>query len=232
MELMHVNGSEKEATAGEKSETRDLLNAYLKDAVSLTQGKTKKEAKQILEDYFEKADTEALMKAPDALDAVKAEEKDLKGKVADANLKTKINYATDANQTDTTHHNAGGGLAFVLSTLYIPTMTHDPSSTAKAIFAVTAGYAALRIVQNSKKLVADIAKSRTAEERISARDYADAKHAQLALKMLKKELEAPVKAAEKAKRKEEVAQLFAAGYGQPSGGLIQAATLKNQKAGR
>lgn len=58
--------------------------------------------------------------------------------------------------------------------------------------------------------------------------YADAKHALLALKILKKEIEAPAKATEKAKYKEDVAKLFVAGYGQPGGGVL----IKNCRNGR
>ena len=79
-------------------------------------------------------------------------------------------------------------------------------------------------------MAAEMSASKTPEEKKSARDYANVKHAQLALKMLKKEIEAPIKAAEKAKRKEEVAQLFAAGYGQPQfGGAVPEAIAEAEE---
>ena len=87
-------------------------------------------------------------------------------------------------------------------------------------------------VKGGKILAAELSASKTPNEEKQAQDYANVKHAQLALKLLKKEVEAPIKAAEKAKRKEEINKLFAAGYGQPSGGLVQAAMLNKQKTGR
>ncbi|MBR1945441.1 MAG: hypothetical protein IJ846_04020 [Alphaproteobacteria bacterium] len=235
MEIVHVKHSyhkkvkteEREALVG-SSATRKLLRAYLENAIVLTKGKSKSEAKHALEDYFEKADKKDLLEAPDALDVVKAKEKRLKDKAANASLKTKVNYASDAdigNVSDV----VAGGMAAVATVTVAPIVANDPNTLGATLFVATTAYMAAKA---GKLMAAEMSASKTPEEKKSARDYANVKHAQLALKMLKKEIEAPIKAAEKAKRKEEVAQLFAAGYGQPSGGLVQAAMLNKQKAGR
>lgn len=56
-------------------------------------------------------------------------------------------------------------------------------------------------------------------------EYTDLKHAQLALKQLKRQ----VKATERAAYMQEVKELFAAGYGQPSGSMVQAAVFRKQQ---
>ena len=234
MEIVHVKrkGSEKAATEMEApvgpSATRTLLRAYLQDAIVLTKDKSKGEAKRALKDYFEKADKKALLEAPDALDVVKAKEKKLKDKAASASLKTKANYISDADVANLSDIVAMG-MSAVAATMVVPLAANDPNALSATIVAATGAYA---ISQVGKQVLGEFSASKTPEEKKSARDYANVKHAQLALKMLKKELEAPIKAAEKEKRKEEIGKLFAAGYGQPSGGLIQAAALKNQKTGR
>jgi hypothetical protein len=66
------------------------------------------------------------------------------------------------------------------------------------------------------------------DDPVKTAQYTTLKHAQLALKQLRREFSK----AERTQDREEAAKLFAAGYGQPSGGLIQnpiqAAKLKNQ----
>ena len=232
MEIVHVKRSshkaeEKEAPVG-SSATRKLLRAYLENAVVLTKGKSKSDAKHALQDYFEKADKKDLLNAPDALDVVKAKEEKLKDKAASASLKTKVNYVSDADIASVSDVVAGG-MAAVATVSLAPIVANDPSTLGATLFVATTAYMAAKA---GKLAAAEMSASKTPEEEKSARDYANVKHAQLALKMLKKEIEAPIKAAEKAKRKEEIAQLFAAGYGQPGGGLIQAAMLNKQKAGR
>ncbi|MBO4519855.1 MAG: hypothetical protein J5787_01470 [Alphaproteobacteria bacterium] len=239
MEIVHVkrkvvknkkkgdNAQPQEPLIGSAA-THKLLRAYLHDAVALTKGKSKGEAKRILKDYFEKTDKKALLESADALDVVKAKEKKLEDKTAGAGLREKANYLSDADIANFSDIVAIGMTAVAI-TMTAPLASQNPSALSSTLMTALGAYG---ITQVGKHVLGEFAASKTPEEKKSAAEYANAKHALLALKMLKKELEAPVKAAEKAKRKEEVAQLFAAGYGQPSGGLIQAATLRNQKAGR
>lgn len=202
---------------------RQMLKAYLDGALKLTAGKSKADAERIIKDYHQKADNQALKSAPDALDAVKTEEKSLKEKASSYPLKAKVNYASDAD-----FENIGDLLAGSLAAVATPMLAHivaqDPSTLGATMFVATASYMALKA---GKLAAAELSASKNDEEKKNAQAYADVKHAQLALKLLKKEIEAPLKAAEKAKYKEDVAQLFAAGYGQPSGGFVQ--TQSNQK---
>jgi len=237
MRIVHVKHrnpkeyKEQNASVGSAA-TNKLLRSYLEGAIALTKDKTKSESKQLIKDYFEKADKKELMGASDALAVVEAKEKRLKEKASSASFKTKVNYATDADKTDLSSQVIGGGIAFVATALLAPVVANDPNALSATVLAATASYTAVKVAKGVKLMAAELSASKTPEEKRNAQNYANVKHAQLALKLLKKEIEAPIKAAEKAKRREEIAQLFAAGYGQPSGGLIQAATLKNQKAGR
>ena len=61
--------------------------------------------------------------------------------------------------------------------------------------------------------------------------YTELKHAQMALKQLKKVLQAPQKAAEKAKDREMIAQLYASGMGNP-GGIVTPVSLAKKGLGR
>jgi len=240
MEIVHVkrqrtivkhkkegNAQPQEPVVGTAA-TRKLLRAYLQNAIVLTKGKSKGEAKRILKDYFEKADKKALLEASDALAVVQAKEKRLKDKASGASLKAKANYISDADTANFSDIVAMG-MSAVATTMVLPLANQNPSMLSSTLVTALGAYAATQV---GKQVLGHFSASKTPEEKRDAQSYANVKHAQLALKLLKKELEAPIKAAEKAKRKEEVAQLFAAGYGQPSGGLIQAATLRNQKAGR
>ena len=55
------------------------------------------------------------------------------------------------------------------------------------------------LAKGTKAVAAAATESKTPEQKAAAAAYAQAKHCQLALKMLKKEIKAPLKAAEKAK---------------------------------
>ncbi|MBO4519857.1 MAG: hypothetical protein J5787_01480 [Alphaproteobacteria bacterium] len=236
-----LNQEEQKEALIKRRAVRKLLHSYLEGAIvaggNRPNGfrKTKSEGKSGVVDYVEKyvagADkngaAKRLMSAPDALSMIEAEERALKKKASAASLKTKINYALDMDNRDTGNNSRvlAGSLGVVAGVICSAAVIDSGNYVPQAM--------ALALPLFGAAVLGDeIVRSKTPEERKAVQDYADVKHAQLALKMLKKEIEAPIKAAEKAKRKEEVAQLFAAGYGQPSGGLIQAATLRNQKAGR
>lgn len=60
--------------------TRKMLRAYLNGAVQLSSGKSKAEAKKVIQDYYQQADIQALKDSPDALKVVEAKEKNHAGK--------------------------------------------------------------------------------------------------------------------------------------------------------
>ena len=225
---MELQNTKISRSAEEKTATNKLLSSYLERAVALTSGKSKSEAKRLIAEYHKDADKKSLMQAPDALKTVKAKEADLKDRAAEFGFKTKLNYVSDADIPNVSDVVAGG-MAAVATVSLASVVAADPSTLGATLFMATTAYMTAKA---GKLMAAEISASKTPEQKKSAQDYADVKHAQLALKLLKKEIEAPIKAAEKAKYKDEVNKLFAAGYGQPSGGLVQAAMLKNQKAGR
>lgn len=225
---MKLQNTEISRSVEDKRAVNKLLASYLEGAVALTSGKTKAEAKRLVAEYHKNADKQALAQSPDALAVIKDKEKALKDKTSEFGLKTKLNYASDADIPNVSDVIASG-MAAVATVSLAPIVSADHSTLGATLFVATAAYMTAKA---GKLMAAEISASKTPEQKKSAQDYADVKHAQLALKLLKKEIEAPVKAAEKAKYKDEVNKLFAAGYGQPSGGLVQAAILKNQKAGR
>lgn len=208
--------------------TKDLLLSYLDGAVALTVGKSKAESKRLIEEYHKNADKKALTEASDALNVINAEKDQLKDRASSYGLKTKTNYASDADIADVSD-TVAFGMVGIAASMLAPIAANDPNALSATMLAAAATYTA---VKGGKILAAELSASKTPNEEKQAQDYANVKHAQLALKLLKKEVEAPIKAAEKAKRKEEINKLFAAGYGQPSGGLVQAAMLNKQKTGR
>ena len=197
--------------------TRKMLRAYLNGALKLSSGKSKAEAKKIIQDYHQQADTQALKASPDALQVIEAKEKHLQDRAASFGLRAKANYASDADISDISDA-VSMGVGAVATSMLAPIAAADPQALSATILTAAAAYT---VTKAAKTVTAELSASKTPEQKKQARDYASVKHAQLALKLLKKEIEAPLKAAEKAKYKEDVAKLFAAGYGQPSGGMVQ-----------
>ena len=197
--------------------TRKMLRAYLNGAVQLSSGKSKAEAKKVIQDYYQQADIQALKDSPDALKVVEAKEKNLQEKASSFGLRAKVNYASDADVSDISDV-ISMGVGAVATSMLAPIAAADPQALSATILTAAAAYT---VTKAAKTAAAELSASKTPDQKKQAREYATVKHAQLALKLLKKEIEAPLKAAEKAKYKEDVAKLFAAGYGQPSGGMVQ-----------
>ena len=207
---------ETERPAGDLA-TRKLLRSYLNGALKLSSGKSKAKAKEAIQEYHQQADTQALKAAPDALKVIEEKEKNLKDRAASFGLREKVNYASDADVADLSDV-VSMGVGAVATSMLAPVTAADPQALSATILAAAAAYT---VTKATKAVAAELSASKTPDQKRQARDYASVKHAQLALKLLKKEIEAPLKAAEKEKYKEEIANLFAAGYGQPSGGLVQ-----------
>ena len=207
------------SSKSENNDMRKLLSSYLDGAVALSSGKTKAEAKRAIKDYFEKADKEGLS-GKDALKTVQEKEKALKENASKFDLKTKVNYLSDADTAPLKESKITEAVAaaWTFSALFA-----NSNAAAATVFGTLSYFTAKGI---AKEVAKDVTASKTDAERKSAGEYADIKHAQLALKLLKRDIEAPIKAAERAEYREEAKKLFAAGYGLPSGGLV--AMVKSQ----
>lgn len=197
--------------------TRKMLRAYLQGAIRLTSGKNKAEAKKIIQEYHQQTDMSEFKASPDALKVVEAKEKSLKEKASAHSLRAKVNYASDADVPNMSEI-ISVGMASVATSMFASVAVSNPEPLSATILTAAVAYTAAK---TTKMVAASLSESKTPEQKKDAQTYASVKHAQLALKLLKKEIEAPLKEAEKAKYKEEVAKLFAAGYGQPSGGFVQ-----------
>lgn len=212
----HQKGEKAERPVGDMG-ARKMLRAYLNGAVQLSSGKSKAEAKKVIQDYYQQADIQALKDSPDALKIIEAKEKNLQEKASSFGLRTKVNYASDADVSDISDV-ISMGVGAVATSMLAPIAAADPQALSATILTAAAAYT---VTKAAKTAAAELSASKTPDQKKQAREYATVKHAQLALKLLKKEIEAPLKAAEKAKYKEDVAKLFAAGYGQPNGGMVQ-----------
>ena len=197
--------------------TRKMLRAYLQGAIRLTSGKNKAEAKKIIQEYHQQTDMSEFKASPDALKVVEAKEKSLKEKASAHSLRAKVNYASDADVPNMSEV-VSVGVASVATSMFGSVALADPNTLSATVMTAAVAYTAAKA---TKMVAATLSESKTPEQKKDAQTYANVKHAQLALKLLKKEIEAPLKAAERAQYKEEVAKLFAAGYGQPSGGFVQ-----------
>ena len=222
MEVKYINAAARqkkedvERPVGDMT-TRKMLRAYLLGAIHLTSGKTKADAKKIIQEYHQQTDMSQFKDSPDALKVVEAKEKSLKEKASAHSLRTKVNYASDADVSGVSDV-VSVGVASVATSMLASVVVTDPNTLSATVMAAAVAYTAAKA---TKTVAATLSESKTPEQKKDAQTYANVKHAQLALKLLKKEIEAPLKDAEKAKYKEEVAKLFVAGYGQPSGGFVQ-----------
>ena len=200
------------SSKSENKDMRQLLSSYLDGAVALTSGKTRAESKRLIKDYVAETGKDGLSGA-DALKAVKEKEKALKENASKFDLKTKVNYLSDADTAPLKESKITEAVAaaWTFSALFA-----NSGTVAATVFGTLSYYTVKGI---AKEVAKDVTESKTDAEKKNAGSYADIKHAQLALKLLKRDIEAPMKAAERAQYKEEAKKLFAAGYGLPSGGL-------------
>ena len=212
----HISDYQKNAKISEDNKTYKLLNSYLDGAVALTEGKAKADAKEAIGTYHKQTDMKSFKDSADALKIIAEKEKDLKNKASSFGLREKVNYASDADVVRLSEV-VSMGMASVASSLLAPIVATDPNALSATVLTATAAYATTKIL---KSVGGQISMSKTPDQQAKAKEYAAVKHAQLALKLLKKEIEAPLKEAKKTEYKKKVAELFAAGYGQPSGGMV------------
>ena len=165
---------------------RQLLSSYLDGAVALTSGKTKAESKRVIKDYFEKADKNGLS-GVDALKVVREKEKALKENASKYDFKTKMNYFSDADTAPLKESKITEAVAaaWTFSALFA-----NSGTVAATVFGTLSYYTVKGV---AKEIAKDVTESKTDAEKKNAGDYADIKHAQLALKLLKREIESPAK---------------------------------------
>lgn len=222
-----ISGSE---TAQTKSQ--ELLDAYLKGACRnlSNSGRLNADAKFFIKQdsaefnsFYGKPATKDLLTGIAPEDIVK-KETELMTQVKGASFKEKANYALnmeshrkgDMSAFFWTYLAAAPGLGILTSAGEQGYMTGAVIGAAVAGLAIGGVKAAYKIKDKLQ------AKNQSEQDKID--NYYNAKHALVALKQLKNAMKAEMKSS----YKEQVGRLFAAGYGQPSGGLIQAAKLKNQ----
>lgn len=190
----------------------ELLETYLNKARIVSDSTEKGVAKKAIAKNFESsADMLAeFKKSPDAERIVKAKEKALKKEAASFDLKTKLNYATDAE--------FGGGMSALLAagivsgatTAFGSVAMNEPSAMSATVMLGALGYT---LSQGTKAAVAFATEAKTQKQEKDIEAYSDIKHTQLALKLLKRDMQADKRAQYKA----EVNKLLADGYGNPGG---------------
>ncbi len=214
--MLSLNKSEKSVSTWNKHS----LDSYLVGAVVLMDGKSKAEAEKIAKDYVRTTDREYIRE--DAVDAKSAE---LKKEAKQYGLREKLNYATDADHGLKLEMTVIGAASLVESLAKSESMPNGP--------------VALVVPKNAVQYaVGSMVKSKTAEQRLKADEYANVKHAQLVLKQLKRCLLAtydPARAekTEKKSMMQEAKELYAS-YGNPGGGMVHKDILaaRNAKQGR
>ena len=162
--------------------TRKMLRSYLQGAIRLTSGKTKAEAKKIIQEYHQQTDMSSFKSSPDALKVVEAKEKSLKEKAAAHSLKSKINYASDADVANMSEI-ISVGMASVATSMFASVAVSNPEPLSATILTAAVAYTAAK---TTKMVAASLSESKTPEQKKDAQTYASVKHAQLALKLLKK----------------------------------------------
>ena len=214
--MLSLNKSEKKVSTWDKHS----LDSYLTGAVVLMDGKSKAEAEKIAENYVRTTDRDAIREG--AVDLKAAE---LKKEAKQYGLREKLNYATDADHDLKLEMTVVGAASLVESLAKSESMPNGP--------------VALVVPKNAVQYaVGSMVKSKTAEQKMKADEYANVKHAQLVLKQLKRCLlktfdPARAEKTEKKSMMQEAMGLYAS-YGNPSGGMVHKDVLaaRNAKQGR
>lgn len=228
---MSLKLSTAEKPAQTKSE--ELLDAYLKGACkylgNTMRGNVSREAKYFLKNeieefksYYGKPDGEKLLTEIKAEDIAK-KEAELKARINDASFKEKANYALNVEPRKERFTSVLELAVTSLPGIALIANAGEQGNLTGAVVGMAAVGAAVGGVVAACKIREGLeAKNQSEQKAID--NYFEAKHSLVALKQLKR----AIRKEQDSSYKEEVRQLFAAGYGQPSGGLIQAAKLKNQ----
>ena len=217
MGLNFLRSSEKKTLS---PEAKKLLEGYMagakKEIGFVSKENAEIKATEYARDFYESGKAEGLSKSD-----VKKMEKQVAKELRQYGIKERVNYATNlraAAEHPLQSVLKEAGIGVVAVTAITAASVSGQHDMALGLFGVGAAVATARATAYF------IGAPTNEDQKRKIDEYTDLKHAQLALKQLKREFSAT----ERAEFKKEVAQLFAAGYGQPSGGLIQAAKLKNQ----
>jgi len=205
-------------------ESKKLLEGYMAGAVKeigfVRKGRAETKAEKYAADFYEAGKAEGLTKAD-----VKAMEKQVAKDLKQYGLKERFNYATNVRAAEEDMFKATLGSIGACTLMGAAAAVASVGGQPEVGVGILGATAAIALAKSAAFVVGA---SNNEEEKRKIEEYTELKHAQLALKQLKHKFTA----AERAQDREEVAKLFAAGYGQPSGGLIQnpvqMAKLKNQ----
>lgn len=199
-----------------------LLETYLENARIVSDSIEKREAKKAISKNFENsADMIAeFKKSPDAERIVKAKEKSLKKEAAAFDLRTKLNYATDAEHGSGVSALLAAGITSAAAAAFGSVAVNDPSTMSATVMVGALSYV---LSQGAKSAVAFATEAKTEKQERDIVAYSDIKHTQLALKLLKRDMQAD----KRARYKEEVNKLLADGYGNP-GGMVTVPYVKDE----
>ncbi len=196
--------SEKTAENKKENAVGKFLDSYLKGAVALTAGVKRARASSLMEDFYNKADKKGLSEK-DLLKASAEKEAELKGQASKFGLKAKLNYLTDADHRSISSDDVvetaaktgfaamAGGLCGVMAGMASSAMSVANTAAASgkamatgAAIGAVLPVAGVAVAKATKLVTAQLTKSRTAEDKKNSEDYAAIKHAQLALKVMRK----------------------------------------------
>jgi len=210
--------SSKEKKLSPKAE--EILNVYIagaKKEIGYVRKNTAKDKASLYASDFYNSDKAKEITKDDVKVMEKRVEKDLKK----YGWREKLNYATNVRAIDEHPISSvlkGSGIALVATACAVSTAIDGQFGMSALITGVGLAAGMTRAATYYASAPRNDGEVRKVDE------YTDLKHAQLALKQLKREFQK----AEREEYRNEVSKLFAAGYGQPSGGLVQAAMLKGQ----
>lgn len=167
------------------AKTRELLDQYLNKAVTVSRNKDRYDASAALDDFnFWHEGFVVLRAVPDTAKAtIDQMDKNLKKKEAAFETKTKMRYLSDADKP-ISEFQARRIVEGTAATGLISAMTAVTSSNIVVACAGIAG--ACMAVPVGKGIMSKVLKTKTPEEKMQLAEYADIKHQQIALKMLKR----------------------------------------------
>ena len=207
MKVLTENTAEKK----EENAVTELLNAYLEKAVAVSACHKRTDANGLIRECYERLIKEGVGEE-DLLKAAGEKEKALKEQASKFSLQAKLNYLTNADRKkeeikgENIVFNGMGG-AFIGVAVTMGTMMASMAGNQAANGFVSAGlsslgstimgpavaamaaYVGVKTLKNVPKV---LLKSKNAEEKKTADEYADIKHAQFALKVLRKAILHPV----------------------------------------
>lgn len=225
----------------QENKSKELLETYLANALkfigrsSVTRGEAKAAAKGFSrpgtpeqDAYWGRPDI-SLISAKD----VEAKQAQIKSELKKYGIKEKLNYAFNAQAYKEKNKDEKGPLVSDLM-IFIAGMTataaafpKDAPATPESMGVIALGAATSVGLVMLKKGFYKVLDARTEAGAEKVSEYKTLKHAQLALKQLKKQ----ITARQDGSYKEQVQALFAAGIGNP-GGMITSAAIQHKAGGR